>query len=219
MNIFTDISPYWGIRSSLAIGDSPTAFGFFATGGLREADRLQLLCDFFWRSPLDSSIDSMLHKGRVQREVFWLAESIGYEGLPFEEEALTKFRPNKPMSLKLSRSLAVRDWCWANKYHQKAMSSKLSFPRSYSLEWLFCPYDPAVSLLFEASVPDDYRDRMDSVKLFWFYLINENGGAIAWNLLTKRIGISILFQEWSEIREKIKKSLLHLSGLPTQRNG
>lgn len=213
------ISPYWGIRTSLAIGDAPTALLFLEKAHLREADRCQLICDFFWREPIDSPIKEMIHKGLLYREVFWLTEAIGYDHLPFSEEEINS-KPNKPISAKLSKALAIKKWYSENNYNQKPVVMKLSTaPLAHSLEWLLCPYDPAIKLLFEASVPPSYKQDAEVVKLFWYYLINENGGPVAWNLLKKRIGTSTLFQEWSEIREEIKKSLLHLSGLQTQKSG
>lgn len=211
MNLYDIISPYWGIRTSLAIGSVPAVKAFMKKGSLSDADRLQIICDFFWEETLSSKLDDLLEVMMVQRETFWLSESVGLDNLPFQEDDLCRPRLDKPMSARLSRSLAVRDWCFKNRYRQPRLRKRLKAETpNYSLEWLICPYDPAVMLLFNSSIPEEYKEHANTIRLFWYYLINENGGQSAWNLLTRRVGTLTLFQEWSEIRTRIGRNLLSL---------
>jgi hypothetical protein len=211
MNIYEMVTPYWGIRNSLAIGNTFLVKGFLAQEELREADKLQLICDYFWTESLDSDFVSLLKGKKIQREVFWLSELYHHEAdVPFNEGDLI-IPVSGMISLKLKRSLAIRDWCIREKSYRKDMRKKVIHASpTHSLEYLVSPYDPTMTSLFKAAVPEEYTDRIDEIKLLWYYLINENGGIVSWNLLTKRIGISIQSLEWSEIRTRIKRNLLAL---------
>jgi hypothetical protein len=48
----------------------------------------------------------------------------------------------------------------------------------------------------------------------WYYLINENGGKLAWRYLQDRHGTQVSINDWIAIRNRMTNALVKIFGLP-----
>jgi len=207
----TDISAYYKARTAIAYGYKSIVRDILPS--LSAADISQIQLDFDWTQyGKPFSIPKYLN-----REVYWLAErycnlqeSLSPEWISSIDDALSKIDTGIT-TYRMRVCLATRDLLLKKKMRRRSQPVIFSNSKTKSgIEFINprdCLQQYVVVSVFRQLGLAEFIDH-------WYYLINENGGKLAWKYLQDRHGTQVSINDWIAVRNRITNALVKMFELP-----
>jgi len=206
-----DISAYYKARTAVAYGYRLIVRDVLPNLSVADVSQIQL--DFDWiQYGKPFSMPRYL-----DREVYWLSErycnlqkSLSPEWISSIDDALSKIDTGV-MTHRMRVCLAVRDLVSKRKRRGNTQYVTTSNNETKNgIEFINprdCSQQYVVVSVFRQLGLTEFID-------YWYYLINENGGKLAWRYLQDQHGKHVSINDWVAIRNRMTNALVEMFELP-----